>query len=374
LQVDLNMVLPILLYIYIAVIFVQLGYFWFVFSRFAFYKGKKQTTDYPPVSVVICAKDEYHNLKEYLPLVLKQDYPEFELVVVNDASEDETVFLLEDLEREYNNINVVNITQDLNFFPGKKFALSLGIKSAKHENLLLTDADCIPASPNWIKKMAGNFSSKTEVVLGYGKYKEAKGFLNKIVRYETVMTATQYFSYALIKIPYMGVGRNLAYKKSLFLKLKGFISHYNVASGDDDLFINKAANKENTQIEIHPDSFTSSEAKKTFNEWWIQKRRHLSVSRYYKFKHKLLLGLYSFSLIMALILLVVLLSFQQYTIIVLVSFGIRLLSKLLVFKKSADKLNEKKLLLISPLIEVFLLVIFPIMSLMNLVFKQNKWK
>jgi len=222
--------------------------------------------------------------------------------------------------------------------------------------------------------MAGNFSSKTEVVLGYGKYKEAKGLLNKIVRYETVMTATQYFSYALMGIPYMGVGRNLAYKKSLFLKLKGFISHYNVASGDDDLFINKAANKENTRIEIHPDSFTSSEAKKTFNEWWTQKRRHLSVSRYYKFRHKLLLGLYSFSLIMTLLLLVVLLSFQQYTIIVLVLFGIRLLSKLLVFKKSADKLNEKKLLLISPLIEVFLLVIFPIMTLMNLVFKQNKWK
>ncbi len=373
-QIDLNMVSPILLYIYIAVIFIQLVYFWFVFSKFAFYKAKKQKDDYPPVSVVICAKDEYHNLKKYLPTILQQDYPEFEVVVVNDASEDETVFLLEDLEREYDNINVVNITQDLNFFPGKKFALSLGIKSAKHEHLLLTDADCIPASPNWIKMMAGNFSSKTEVVLGYGKYKEAKGFLNKIVRYETVMTATQYFSYALTGIPYMGVGRNLAYKKSLFLKLKGFISHYNVASGDDDLFINKASNKENTQIEIHPDSFTISDAKKTFSEWWRQKRRHLSVSRYYKFKHKFLLGLYSFSLILTLILLVVLLSFQQYTIIVLVLFGIRLLSKLLVFKKSADKLNEKKLLLISPLIEVFLLVIFPIMALMNLVFKQNKWK
>jgi cellulose synthase/poly-beta-1,6-N-acetylglucosamine synthase-like glycosyltransferase len=147
-----------------------------------------------------------------------------------------------------------------------------------------------------------------------------------------------------------------------------------VASGDDDLFINKAANKENTQIEIHPDSFTLSEAKKTFKEWWKQKRRHLSVSRYYKFKHKFLLGSYSFSLILTLLLLVILLSFQQYIIVVLILFGVRLLSKMVVFKKSADKLNEKKLLLISPLIEVFLLLVFPIMTLMNLVFKQNKWK
>jgi len=159
--------------------------------------------------------------------------------------------------------------------------------------------------------MAGNFNSKNEVVLGYGKYIKEKGILNSIVRYETVMTALQYFSYALMGMPYMGVGRNLAYKKSLFLKHKGFISHYNIASGDDDLFINKAAKKGNTQIETDPESFTLSEAKKTFREWWIQKRRHLTAGRYYKFQHKLLLGLYSFSLILALVLLVILYPFNN---------------------------------------------------------------
>ena len=371
---DSNIIFPVLLYVYVTTIVIQLIYFWMIFSRFAFYKTKKPSGNYPPVSVVICAKNEYHNLKKNLPLVLNQDYTDFEVVVVNDASDDETVFLLEDFEREHEHIKVVNISRDLNFFPGKKFALSLGIKSARNEHLLLTDADCIPAGSSWIKKMAGNFDSKNEVVLGYGKYNKEKGFLNSIIRYETVMTAVQYFSYALIGITYMGVGRNLAYKKSLFMKHKGFISHYNIDSGDDDLFINKAAKKGNTQIEIDPDSFTMSDAKKTFREWWTQKRRHLSAGRYYKFKHKFLLGLYSFSLILVLTLLVILLSFQQYIIIVLVLFGIRLLSKLVIFKKSADRLNEKKLLLFSPLIELFLLGIFPIMALTNLVFKRNKWK
>ncbi|RLC22577.1 MAG: hypothetical protein DRH21_08260 [Deltaproteobacteria bacterium] len=160
----------------------------------------------------------------------------------------------------------------------------------------------------------------------------------------------------------------------MFLKNNGFISHYNVDSGDDDLFINEVANKKNTSIEIHPNSFTISEGKKTFSEWWMQKRRHLSTSKYYKFKHKFLLGLYSISLIVTIIAFIFLLTLKVNISIVLILFGIRILSQLVIIKKASDKLVEKKLLLFSPLIELFLLGVFPIMILTNLIIKRNRWQ
>jgi glycosyltransferase involved in cell wall biosynthesis len=365
----------ILVAVYFAAVFIQLSYYWVIFSRFAFYRDKKvEKEKLEPVSIVISAKNEYPNLKKNLPLILSQDYPEYEVVVVNDASDDETIFLLEDLQREYSHLKVVNITQDLNFFKGKKFPLALGIKSAKNENLLLTDADCSPAGSEWIVKMAGNFINEKEIVLGYGKYLNEPGLLNKIIRYETAFTAIQYFSFALTGLPYMGVGRNLAYKKSLFLKNKGFISHYKVSSGDDDLFINRVANRRNTCIEASQESFTLSPPKKSFKLWWNQKRRHISAGKYYKFKHRFLIGLYPVSLIFFYLSLIFLLIGSDFIYLALVLFVVRLLSQLIIFKKSFDRLLEKKLLLISPLIEVYFLGIYPVMGLINLVFKQTKWK
>ncbi len=353
---------------------IQLLYFWMIFSRFAFYKDKVKPQADIPVSVIICAKNEYQNLKEYLPLILEQDYSDFEVVVVNDASDDETIFFLEDMERKYGNLKIVTLMQDLNFFSGKKFPLSVGIKSAKNEHLLLTDADCRPASRNWIREMAGKFSSKKDIVLGYGAYNEEAGFLNRIIRYETATTALQYFSYALSGIPYMGVGRNLAYKKELFIKSKGFISHYNVASGDDDLFVNKVAGKSNTTICVGKESFTFSKPQKSVRTWFRQKRRHLSAGKYYKFKHLFLLGTWSLSTFLFYLLFIFLLIVNFLTVAVLSIFAVRLLSQLIIYKKTFNRLNEKKLLLISPLVEVILLVLYPVIIISNLFVKQNRWK
>jgi cellulose synthase/poly-beta-1,6-N-acetylglucosamine synthase-like glycosyltransferase len=365
---------PILFWVYMAAIAIQLIYFWAIFGRFAFHKKKNRSNRELPVSVVICAKNEFHNLKKNLPLILDQDYPQYEVVVVNDASDDETIFLLEDLERDYEHIKIVSLSQDLNFFSGKKFPLALGIKSATYEHLLLTDADCSPASRNWISHMAENFSDQKEIVLGYGKQETTKGFLNKIIRYETAFTAIQYFSFALSGMPYMGVGRNLAYKKSLFIKNKGFISHYNVASGDDDLFINQVAKKSNTIVEYHPDSFTHSAAKSTFAEWWVQKKRHLSTGSYYKLRDKVLLGTYSLSFFVVILLLVILLSLQIQVWLILSAILLRTVSQIIIFKKSFVKLNEKKLLLISPTIEVILFLLYPVIYFSNLISRQNRWK
>ncbi len=363
-----------LLAIYAAAIFIQLIYYWIIFARFAFFKQKLHIPSTDPISIVICARNEYSNLKKYLPEILQQDYPEFEVVIVDDGSDDETVFYLEDLSREFKHLKIVSLKENLNFFRGKKFALSLGIKSASFENLLLTDADCKPASSQWLKEMSKGFAKQNEVVLGYGKYSTHTGFINKVIRFETVFTALQYFSLALWGMPYMGVGRNLAYKKSLFYKNKGFISHYNVSSGDDDLFINKVANRRNTGIIVEPISFTISEPKKTFILWWQQKRRHLSTGKYYKTSHKILLGGYLVSLFAVFSLFVVLLINNYFFIITLSLFGIRLLSQLTIFKFVFNRLLEKKLLLISPAIELLITLLYPLIGIINLVSKESRWK
>jgi cellulose synthase/poly-beta-1,6-N-acetylglucosamine synthase-like glycosyltransferase len=373
-ELNLNTIEGWLMIAFFAVAFIQLIYYWLVFSRFAFYKTPPSPQPDFPISVVISAKNEYHNLKRNLPLILNQNYPNFEVVVVNDASDDESIFLLEDLAHEYSKLKVITIQQDLNFFKGKKFPLSVGIKSAKYEHLLLTDADCVPVGPDWIREMAGGFTGENEIVLGYGQYSQKKGFLNMVIRYETAFAALNYFSLALWGMPYMGVGRNLAYKKSLFIKNKGFISHYKVSSGDDDLFINAVAGKKNTTIVASHESFTRSGAKRSFLHWWRQKRRHLSAGMHYKFKHKIILGGYAASFILMLAGVVWQSVVGDFLLIVALFFLIRLLSQMIIFKNTFYRLGEKKLLLISPLIELYLTLIFPVMVFVNLLFKEGQWK
>lgn len=353
---------------------IQLIYIWMVFGRLAFYKAKIDKRVEKPVSVVITSRDDYYYLKKHLPIILTQDYPDYEVVVVNDHSDDETQYLLDQLSNQYPHLKVINMSQSVSFYPGKKFPLSIGIKSAKNEILLLTDADCIPNSPNWIRHMQMGFDDETEITLGYGPYQAQKGLLNTFIRYYSYFTALQYLSFALVKMPYMGVGRNLAYRKSLFYKNNGFISHYQVASGDDDLFINETAHKGNVKICTQPESFTYSIPKTTFNQWIKQKRRHLSAGKLYKKKHQFLLSLYPFSLLIF----YGLFSFQMVTgylfYYVLGILGFRLLSFMVIQKTSMNRLNEKKLFLPSPILELFIFMLNSILVVSNTFYTKNKWK
>ena len=333
-----------------------------------------------PVTVVICAKNEYTNLKKNLPLILEQDYPDFEVVVVNDCSDDDSNYLLKSFAEKYPHLNVVTIMKNVNFFVGKKFALALGIKSAKHDLLLLTDADCTPKSNKWITEMQNHFNGKTEIVLGYSGFEKKKGFSNKLARYDVIMTAMQYLSWSLAGKTYMGVGRNLAYNRELFFKSKGFTSHYHIPSGDDDLFINQVANKHNTSIEISPLSQTFSAPKSTFKEWLTQKKRHYSTGILYKTLHKIILGvfvssnfLFYASLILLIILLICTLSYQNILLICSL-FILKLATQMFIFKKSMKKLDEKNLLLISPLLDFLFVLINPLIAFSNFIVKENKWK
>lgn len=360
--------------VFVFALLIQLWYYLEFFSRLAFYKKKELPSNNPPTSIVICAKNEDDNLVEFLPLIFEQDYPEFEVVVVNDCSWDNTADFLKEFAKKHSNLKIVTIKEDDTYTHGKKVALMMGIKGANNEHMLLTDADCRPNSKDWLKNMMLHFSNETEIVLGYGGYEKQKGFLNKIIRYDTFMIALQFLSFALAGKTYMGTGRNLAYKKSLFFKMKGFASHYHIESGDDDLFVNEAATKQNSKIEVSVESHTISRVKKTFKSWFRQKRRHITTFKFYNGASKFRLMMISGSQILFFMSFIALLIMQFQPIIVLSLFALRLLIQMIIFNKSMKQLAEKDLLLLAPFIEVVLLFIYPMITMSNMLMKKNKWK
>lgn len=259
-----------------------------VHIRMSLLKPLPQTFD-QPVSIIICARNEADNLIQFLPKVLEQNYPNYEVIVVNDRSIDNTPDVLRAFERSYPRLKVTHVKENDRFNFNKKFAVTMGIKAAQNEHLLFTDADCIPESENWLTEMVAPFQTKKSIVLGYGAYKKAAGLVNKIIRAETFLIAQQYIGYTLIGLPYMAVGRNLAYTKSVFFDNKGFSSHQHLVTGDDDLFINEVATAKNTAVVFSPNSYTTSIPKKTWSDYLEQKRRHLGASASYKSSAKLLL-------------------------------------------------------------------------------------
>jgi cellulose synthase/poly-beta-1,6-N-acetylglucosamine synthase-like glycosyltransferase len=327
-----------------AVTTIQLFYYLFFFSRLAFYKTKeKHQTQQHPVSVIICARDEDERIAKNLPGVLVQEYPStHEVIVVNDNSVDDSKYILAELKKTFKKLQIIDLMQEAKLIEGKKYPLSVGIKEAKHEIVLLTDADCVPSSEHWLHKMQDGFSNGVEVVLGYGAYNKFPSFLNKVIRFETFHTALQYLSYALAGIPYMGVGRNLAYKKNVFFRNKGFSNINYIPSGDDDLFINKVANKKNTAIVVDKDAFTLSDPKKTWRDWKRQKNRHYSTGKFYKSSHKFLLGLYTLSFVFFYPLFIAALLFFDWRW-ALIPFGVRFIVQAFVWSKSMKKLGEQDL-------------------------------
>ncbi len=330
--------------LFCLVTLIQLVYYWGIFSRLAFYKKhEKEKSQQHPVSVIVCARDEAANLARNLPGLLVQTYSStHEVIVVNHNSQDDTRYLLDEFKKTFKGLHVVNLEQEAKGIPGKKYPLSIGIKEARYEIVLLTDADCVPATEFWIHAMQDEYDEGAEIVLGYGSYYKRPGLLNKLIRFETFHSALQYLSYAMAGLPYMGVGRNLSYKKALFFNNKGFSSINHIPGGDDDLFINKVATKTNTRIAIGADAITLSEPKKTLGNWIRQKNRHYSTARYYKAGHKLFLGLYNLSFFFFYPLFIASLVVFDWRLVLAV-FALRFISQALIYYKVMQKLNEKDL-------------------------------
>ncbi len=367
--------LLILLCLFIAVVLVQFLYYVVFFGKFSFAKPQTATPKRVQISVIVCAKNEEENVKNFVPLLAQQNYPDYEIVLIDDASSDETLEVFEAFEKQYSNVKLVKVENIEAFWGNKKFALTLGIKAATNEYLLFTDADCYPTSTEWIKEMSAQFTKEKTIVLGYGAYEKIKNsFLNKIIRFETLLTATQYFSWAKLGKPYMGVGRNMAYKREEFFKTNGFIEHMKIRSGDDDLFINQAANSKNIAVCYTPDSFTFSKPKTTFKDWFTQKRRHVATAKHYKSFDRSQLAVFYASQLLFIILPIILLAFQFQWIIVLSLIAFRYLFAWLSLGFAAGKLKEKDVMYWFPIIEITLIVTQLNIFITNTFSKPVHWK
>jgi glycosyltransferase involved in cell wall biosynthesis len=329
---------------FVFITLIQGFYHLYFFNRVAYFNPKiKDQSQQHPVSVIVCARDEDENLARNLPGILVQDYStSHEVIVINDNSTDDTKYVLQELKKTFKTLHVVDLIQEAKHINGKKYPLSIGIKEAKHEVVLLTDADCVPATEHWIRLMQDGYQENTEIVLGYGSYHKKPGLLNKLIRFETFHAGIQYLSYALAGIPYMGVGRNISYKKGLFFRLKGFSSINLIPGGDDDLFVNKAATRHNTEVVLDRDAITLSAPKTTWKEWRNQKLRHYTTAKYYKTKHKFLLGTYSFTQFIFYPLLILTALLYDWRL-ALAGLALRWLVQGFVFYNAMQKMNEKDL-------------------------------
>lgn len=367
-----------ILYGILGIIFLfQVYYILFVYGKLSSYKVQsfQDKENLPPVSVIICASNEEENLKNFLTSILQQDYPQFEVIVVNDNSSDDTKWILEHYKSEYANIHIVEIKEHLRIKNSKKFALTLGIKASKYDQLVMTDADCKPQSNLWLREMAGAYTQGTEIVLGYSPYFKEKGFLNKLIRFETTHTAMSYLSYAIKENTYMGVGRNLSYLKALFFKAKGFNSHMHIKSGDDDLFVNQNATTSNVNIAIHPDAHVYSVPKKTWKSYYKQKGRHAGASVIYKRSHQWMLATQLITSILFYSFLVInIATFPNYWYIAAGVYALRYLIQLSVFRPIFIKLAVKDLLIWLPILDVFFYFYICLNGLFNRKKKIKTWK
>ena len=349
----------LLMAVLISCFFIQLLYFFYFFIRLTFYQSPNQNEEDKPVSVIIAARNEYENLRNHLPKLLKQDYRNFEVIVVNDRSWDSSDEILNDFQENFKNLKVVTIPDMGKDEFSKKFALTLGIKAAQNNVLLFTDADCFPSSNKWIKKMTQSISTEKMISIGAGPYEKEKGILNALIRFDAISIAVQYLSYALAGFPYMGVGRNLAYTKGIYNKVQGFKSHYHVSSGDDDLFINQAANSKNTQIVFDEKSITYSLPKQSFSNWIKQKSRHLETNHLYNFKTKILISIFPISLIFLYLscCALLVLGIEPFYIFSIIS--LRGFIQIILFFRPLKIMGSKELVIFTPLLEFLLLIIYP---------------
>jgi len=257
-------------------------------------KPESRNDTLPGISIIISAKNELENLLQHIPALLKQDYPNFEIILADDKSTDQTYEFGIQLMQDEKRFRLIRIDNTPDHIHNKKYAITLGIKAAKFDHILLTDADCFPSGNTWIQEMSNGFSDDNKIfVLGFSQYVKEPGFLNRFIRFETLLTAHSYFGLGLLGRPYMGVGRNLAYRKTFFLSKNGFGKHQKIVGGDDDLFVNGHANKRNTGFVISQESVMTSYPKKSWSDFMRQKTRHLSTGKYYNSSDRMILGLIS---------------------------------------------------------------------------------
>lgn len=358
--------------LFCAVISIQCMYYLYFFTG-VFKRIKLNKKDTTPVSVVMCARNNRAGLESNLPRILSQKYPNFEVIVVNDGSTDGTLDFLDNLAKEVENLRVLHLDIDERFHRGKKFAQTIGIKAAKYDKLLFTDTDCYPDSEYWIENMTADLHGDTEIVLGVSNYERRARPLNWLIQLETFHSAMLYINFALKKHAYMGLGRNLAYSRALFFKVKGFASHQHILSGDDDLFVNETATETNVTVSLQKEGRTYSIPATHFGQWFRQKKRHFSTGRFYKLGDKFRLGIYFLSLFLTYLMLVPLLLNPQWMFVALAIFGVRFLIQMIVLFKNMSILDYKTYFFLFPFMDLGIIFVQVFVGIRGYFSKPQAW-
>lgn len=352
---------------------IQMYYLLGIFFK-ASNQSKVAATHKQPVSVVICARNEEKNLMENIPVIMEQNHPDFEVIIVNDSSWDDTEAILKALQVRYPSIRIVNLDEEKQNMMGKKFALTLGIKAAKNDIILLTDADCVPTSENWITEMTSGMNDHRQLVIGFSPYNKYPGWLNRIIRFDTLMIAAHYLGFANAGKPYMGVGRNMAYNKTLFFKVGGFKSHYSIASGDDDLFVNQVATNANVLIVSKPTAQTVSAPKQIWKDWFNQKRRHFTTIPYYKPSHRRMLAIWPVSFLLMMTGFTCALIFQTWMLLVSGLVFLRYIVQLTTLHRISVRLGQSRdIVWLALPLEFHLYLLNLGLYFTNLMRKPQKW-
>ena len=357
-----------MIYILLILIVIRLSYWLFFFTKLAKYKPVHSNNDVS-VSIIVCVKNNIEGIKNLLPKLLKQNYSNYEVILIDDFSTDG----LQEYVQSIGESNLIyhKCSRDL---PGKKQALSEGIHKANNDWILSTDSDCMPSSLNWIKEMTSTIKEKTEIVLGYGPLNTDNSLSSLLSKYETGYIAMQYLSYSLLGKSYMGVGRNLLFNKSSFLNANPYQDNKDIASGDDDFLVNKIAKKDNVEICIHPNAFCYSNPPSNFGKYFNQKTRHISTASYFQNGVKQMLGIFAVTHISIYLIVLLNFIFNWFSIsngfaLLIFMWSIMFLIQLPIFYK----LKESKSLFSLPISDFLLAMFYLLLSPMS--FKRNniKW-
>ena len=366
------MILTVVFYIFILFAGIQVSYY-LLFSNILFSKKKNIRLPDFPISVIIFAKNNAENLSNFLPSILTQKYKNFEVVLIDNNSTDRTQKVINSFAKIHSNIHIVNVENNEAFWGSKKYAMTLGIKVAKHEHLLFTEANSRPISEHWISEMSMEFSNEKTIVLGYSSFEKQKNIANFLIRFYHFLTAIQFLNFTKLGMPFMADGKNLAYKKEDFYRAKGFINHMKQDLGEDDLFIQDASNEINTTYCISKNSFVETANFSTLSDWFFLQRKKFFLRKKYKLKHRFLLSLFTFSKLFFYVFGIVLFFFYPYKIILSFMLGYFLVQYIIV-GISAKRLDEKNLIYFLPFLDISFLLIKMSIFMANLTSKPPHWK
>jgi glycosyltransferase involved in cell wall biosynthesis len=359
------------LYFFVAIIAVHFFYFIIVFGKFSFEKPIPSKYTQPPVSVIVYAKNNQDKIVTLLPKLIEQNYPNFEIVLINNSSDDDAVAVFEKFVKQNALIKLVNVVQNEQFWDNKKYALTLGIKAASNDYLLFIDNNCLPASRNWIATMSSHFDTEKSIILSHNKIAKQAGFLNALIRFDNFFKSLQLFAWAKNGKPFSGSNKNIAYTKEVFFSVKGFVNHIKVKKGEAALFVNEAATSKNTEISINKESFTIEDVAQNFTQWATEKEKESTVYKNFRLKDKLRLLLFSFSQLLFIILSIALLILQIQSELVIGLIVLRYIFVGISLSKAAIKLDEKGFLMWFPIFEM-ILVFLQLSYVHHLIFTKKK--